>query len=92
MAPTHFNRLRVKSALPPAIILPQNFKLDDDIQYDPITTRTIKRAVHGGGTVGPCLYSFRAAELKLLRPILFFSFSYQPPIKRSLLEALIWKD
>lgn len=40
--PTHFNRRRVKSALPPAIILPQNFKLDDDIQYDPITRRTMR--------------------------------------------------
>lgn len=88
MEPIYLNRLRVRSGLPPAIILPQNFKLDDDTQYDPIITHN-KLGCAWSSYYGACLYSHCTTKLKVMRSIFI---SNQQSIKLIILEAIRIKN
>lgn len=71
--------------MPPAIILPQNFKLDDDTQYDPIITHK-KLGYAWSSYYGACLYSHCTTKLKVMRSIFI---SNQQSVKLRILEAII---
>lgn len=71
--------------MPPAIILPLNFKLDDDTQYDPIITHN-KLGYAWSRYYGACLYSHCTTKLKVMRSIFI---SNQQSIKLTVLEAII---
>lgn len=70
--------------MPPAIILPQNFKLDDDTQYDPIITHNklgyVWSSYYGATMFAQPLYYKAESDA--------FCF-YQQSIKLTVSEAII---